>query len=307
MLQSCISNQCRRWGCRSNRVSLCFSSSSLIKGAIAADAESNVRLLIMSLFLLRQSREVGHEYLHSSPDYRLCRDYASAGLSPYAEDLATLKSKITIPIYVMIRPHANGFFYNDADFEEMKATLAALENAHADGYVFGILNTARSHGRYRGSGAISWIDLERNKELVKLAKGKPCTFHRAFDCIPEYAWDAALADIAECGFTSILTSGGPSSDKAITCVEKLVDLHARLRISQTRVKDSSQLQDIIVAGGVRGNNIHELWSKTRARVFHSSALSASNDVVDTTDVVMLKNLLLGAFSSECGGNSRILN
>lgn len=131
-------------------------------------------------------------------------------------------------MYVMIRPHARSFFYDDTDFEEMRATLADLKNTHANGYVFGILNTVRSRDFACENDAVSWIDIERSKELVKLAEGKPCTFHRAFDCISEYAWDAAFADIADCGFTSILTNGGPSSDKVFDCSKKLVSLHDRL-------------------------------------------------------------------------------
>lgn len=207
------------------------------------------------------------------------------------EDLAALKAQISIPIYVMIRPHANGFFYDDTDFEEMKATLTAFQGAHADGYVFGLLDRARSSGYDGECGKLTWIDIERNKELVKLAKGRPCTFHRAFDTIPEYAWDAALADIADCGFTSILTNGGPSSDKAVDCVDKLVDLHDRLSSFQARVGATCQLRNIIVGGGVRADNVHNLWSRTRARVFHSSALCASDEVVQTTNVVMLLKAL----------------
>ncbi|KAJ5194513.1 uncharacterized protein N7498_007951 [Penicillium cinerascens] len=178
--------------------------------------------------------------------FRLCCDYESGGLSPAATILTALKSQISIPIHVMIRPHSEGFCYNDESFEAMKTTLVALKNLGADGFVFGILGPVSESLSQDMS---PWIDVSRNKELVQLAEGKPCTFHRAFDCIPESHWDMALADIAKCGFASILTSGGPSSDKAIDCVGKLAELGQRLDLLRFCSSKSCEFPEIIVGGG----------------------------------------------------------
>lgn len=188
----------------------------------------------------------------------------------------------------MIRPHANSFCYDSESFEAMKATLSLLKNLGADGFVFGILDPVvqgEPHDSYSG------IDLARNKELVRLADGRPCTFHRAFDCIPEVQWDAALADIVECGFSSILTNGGPSGDRAIDCAEKLADLTRRLDSMRSRVPETSELPRIIVGGGVRSNNVGLLWEKSHAGVFHSSALVSSSEMVAKDEVEKLKDTL----------------
>ncbi|GMF75010.1 unnamed protein product [Aspergillus oryzae] len=217
---------------------------------------------------------------------RLCQDYASGGLSPEPKALAILKSQISIPIYVMIRPHAESFYYSDTDFEAMKRTMHSLREKGADGFVFGILtqNTPAQ--------AAPRIDVARNKELVELAQGRPCTFHRAFDLISESNWDTALADIVECGFTSILTSG-PSDGTAIECVDDLDRLvHERLEQLRGRVEGHARLPQIIVGGGVRATNIRMLWERTRAPAFHSAALAQSSvELVSDAEVEALRAAL----------------
>ncbi|GAB1200456.1 copper homeostasis CutC domain-containing protein [Aspergillus pseudonomiae] len=216
----------------------------------------------------------------------LCRDYASGGLSPEPETVAILKSQISIPIYVMIRPHAQSFYYSDTDFEVMKRTMHSFLEHGADGFVFGILTQTAPEE------AVPRIDVARNKELVDLAQGRPCTFHRAFDQISESNWDTALTDIVECGFTSILTSG-PSGATAIECVSQLNHLvHERLERLRGRVGDHSWLPQIIVGGGVRATNVGMLWERTRAPAFHSAALAQSSvELVSDGEVEALRAIL----------------
>lgn len=171
----------------------------------------------------------------------------------------------------------------------MKATLQEMNNLGADGFVFGILHKEP----YREEARSSWVDTVRNKELVQLANGKPCTFHRAFDCIPQVDWDTALEDILECGFAAILTSGGPSSDKAVDCMDQLTDLVNRQSRSPDRPTQAGRRAlEVIVGGGVRPTNIGVLREKTGADKFHSSALSPPSEIVSVAAVRDLKRTLL---------------
>ncbi|RMJ28461.1 Copper homeostasis protein [Aspergillus sp. HF37] len=209
----------------------------------------------------------------------LCRDYALGGLSPLPDSVRALKSLLSIPIYVMIRPHAHHFCYNDDDYENMKLTMNAFKEQGADGFVFGIL------ARSSGPGETLLVDMARNKALVELADGRPCTFHRAFDLIPDSEWDAALRAIAECGFQSILTSGGPSGNSAVECTGQLDYLvHYQLDFSPSRC----QRPEIIVGGGVRSMNAADVFQKTRATAFHSAALSHTGEAVDADEVRALR-------------------
>ena len=195
----------------------------------------------------------------------------------------------------MIRPHCKDFYYDDSAFETMKTTLKTLKDFGADGFVFGVLKKIESSDDLHAR----WIDLDRNKSLVQLAGGRPCTFHRAFDCIPESCWNIALSDLTECGFASILTSGGPSGDKAIDCVDKLSDLVRRTSdVSRPNLRTGHQFPEIIIGGGVRDTNIQILWQKTHAQAFHSSSLIPGSGFVASDDVKRLRDSLKVAMSSE---------
>jgi copper homeostasis protein len=196
----------------------------------------------------------------------------------------------------MVRPHAEGFCYEEIDFETMKQTVKSLKSYGADGFVFGILTGSQQTGRDPNA---SWVDISRNKQLIQLAEGLPCTFHRAFDLIPESHWERALADIMECGFASILTNGGPSGTKATECVDKLQTL-VRL---QTQLQGHGKLQryrvpEIIVGGGVRASNIGMLHTITGAKTFHSAGLFASEEVTCAVEVSKMKDEILRAREGE---------
>jgi copper homeostasis protein len=190
----------------------------------------------------------------------------------------------------MIRPHPNGFCYTSFEFESMKATMQSLKARGADGFVFGILNESEPGDCDPSRG---WIDVSRNKQLVQLADGLPCTFHRAFDLIPESEWNFALSDIMDCGFTSILTSGGPSGTQATDCVHKLailVDWNNK-QIARAGKILKKKVPEIIVGGGVRATNIAQLRRITAASVFHSAALRVSSETVCTSEVSSMKEQL----------------
>jgi copper homeostasis protein len=171
----------------------------------------------------------------------------------------------------------------------MKATLQLMNNSGADGFVFGILHETPYQG---GADRNLWVDIARNKELVQLAGGKPCTFHRAFDCIPESNWDTALEDIRECGFAAVLTSGGPSSTNAVDCMDGLADLVNRQSFNpEFHPQAGRRALEVIVGGGVRSTNIGVLREKTLATNFHSSGLSSSSEIASTTAVQDLKRAL----------------
>lgn len=54
--------------------------------------------------------------------------------------LKVIKSRVSIPVYVMIRPRGGDFLYTDEEFEVMRQNVHDLSQAGADGFVFGILN-----------------------------------------------------------------------------------------------------------------------------------------------------------------------
>ena len=92
------------------------------------------------------------------------------GTTPDLEDFKKFKKEIDVPIYVMIRPRGGNFFYSDEGFSLMKHQLQNFYNAGADGFVFGILDQ-NDEGKTKRA----------MQGTYQFVKGKPCTFHRAFD------------------------------------------------------------------------------------------------------------------------------
>lgn len=160
----------------------------------------------------------------------LCADYSRGGVSPDIELLTQLKEVFDIPVFTMIRPRGGGFMYGEEEFDEMKKTLVRFLETGADGFVFGVLTT-ENH-----------IDAYRNRELIRLAEGKPCTFHRAFDRVQDKK--EAMEELIALGFTTILTSGG--EHPAVEGLETLEELH---RQAEGRIT-------ILAGGAIRSSNVH---------------------------------------------------
>lgn len=191
-----------------------------------------------------------------------CADGHLGGTTPDVEELRYLKSKYQKPIYVMIRPKGGDFFYSEEEFQQMKESIVAFDQAGADGFVFGIL-TKGNH-----------IDTHKCRELIALAQGKPCTFHRAFDHTPNL--DESAKTLIGLGFKTILTSGGTAS--AMEGKEALKHL----------IEQYSDRIDILIGGGVRSHNMATLKQATNGTHFHSSAILDYESFANEEEIKQLK-------------------
>lgn len=173
----------------------------------------------------------------------LCSDLSAGGLTPSAELIRSVREKVQLPIFVMIRPHASDFVYSDAEFESMRDDIASFKQLGVDGVVLGLLRRNRR------------VDIPRTRELVQLAQPLPVTFHRAFDEAADL--HGALEDVIQTGARRILTSGGaPTAPEGAAALANLV------AAAKNRV--------IIVPGsGINAANITQVAHQTRAREFHS--------------------------------------
>ncbi|WP_336664762.1 copper homeostasis protein CutC [Elizabethkingia meningoseptica] len=193
----------------------------------------------------------------------LCENYAEGGLTPEKETLKKLKAGFSTPVFTMIRPRGGGFQYTDAEFETMKTELTALKEAGADGFVFGFLTPDNE------------VDMVKNKALVELAGGLPCTFHRAFDRIKDK--EEALEDVINCGFATILTSGGEHPAMEGLSKLKLIQEQADGRIT------------ILVGGGVRSSNVGEL--KKYFGFVHSACITDGTENIDAEELKAIKTVI----------------
>jgi len=196
----------------------------------------------------------------------LCHNIKEGGTTPNLEITKQTLEKVTIPLYVMIRPRGGNFVYSEEEFQQMKNEIRQFKTLGVNGFVFGILNHDRT------------VNAKQNAELVAMAKPLPCTFHRAFDAVTDVL--LSLEDIIQCGFSTILTSGTmPNVVEGITVLQQLVD-KANNRIT------------IMPGGGLRSTNINLIQKQTNAGFYHSSAITDGSEIANIDEVKALKLNLL---------------
>jgi copper homeostasis protein len=194
----------------------------------------------------------------------LCVNAQAGGITPDLDLFRKVKASTKIPVYVMIRPRPGNFFYSDEEFSRMQQDILLFRNNNADGFVFGLLTKN------------SEIDQKRNKELVKLSGSLPCSFHRAFDSIPD-AYQG-LEIIIDCGFKRLLSSGLKSSAlEGVDCLNGLV-------------KRAGNRIIVMPGGGIRSYNIAEIKSRSEANEFHSSGI-LQNEIADFNEIQTLIQLI----------------
>ena len=67
----------------------------------------------------------------------LCSRLDLDGLTPEKELITKTISKLQIPIRVMIRPHGNGFVYNQSHLKAMIDSIKFCKSLNVDGVVLG--------------------------------------------------------------------------------------------------------------------------------------------------------------------------
>lgn len=210
-----------------------------------------------------QSARIAQEF--GADRVELCAGMEVGGTTPSDKDIEEARSNLSIKLNVMIRPRGGDFVYTDDEYVSMKEDILRIKNMGVDGLVFGILNKDNT------------VNVAQNKELVELAAPIPCTFHRAFDDVPDY--QIALEEVISCGFKTILTSGCESNmDLGSETLTKLVEL-ANNRIV------------IMPGGGLRSTNILKILNQTKALYYHSSAITDGGDTAVGAEISALKSVL----------------
>ena len=211
----------------------------------------------------------------------LCENPFEGGTTPSYGTLKTVREKITIPIFPIIRPRGGDFLYSDEEFEVIKKDILLIKDLGFEGAVIGLLKRDGT------------IDTPRTSKLVELAYPLEVTFHRAFDRATDPL--QALEDVIRCGCQRILTSGQvPNALDGKELIQQLIQ----------------QADDRIVimpGSGVRSNNIEELIAYTGAEEMHSSARkmipsqmqfvqkgmeeNLENTIIDTEEIRRMKDAI----------------
>ncbi|MEO8862281.1 MAG: copper homeostasis protein CutC, partial [Ginsengibacter sp.] len=175
----------------------------------------------------------------------LCDNYSEGGTTPSYSFIKKAREKLSIELYVMIRPRGGDFLYSDEPFQIMIQDITLCKNSGCDGIVLGLLS---SQGN---------VDKERSRILIEYAYPLGVTFHRAFDRAKDPF--QALEDIIEIGCERTLTSG--QKPRAMDGIELIRQL----------IQKADDRIIIMPGSGVNSENLKELSNKTGAVEFHSSA------------------------------------
>lgn len=174
----------------------------------------------------------------------LCSELAVGGLTPSYGMIQEVLRKLSIPVFVLIRPRSGNFTYSNDEFEIIKADILNCKKMGCAGIVSGVLNDDHT------------IDASRTKELVELSKPLPFTFHRAFDWVPNP--EEAIETLIDIGVNRILTSGQK------TTAEQGLELLVQLK---NQAKGRIQ---IMPGGGINAENA-KLFKQNGFLEIHASA------------------------------------
>jgi copper homeostasis protein len=175
----------------------------------------------------------------------LCTALELGGLTPSSAQIELARERLTIPLYVLIRPRAGDFLYSDLECETMLRDIEACAAAGCDGVVLGVLD------------ADGEVDMPRCRSLISSAGPMGVTFHRAFDLTRDPP--SSLNDLIELGCERVLTSGAQASAlEGAALIRQLVELSAGRII-------------VMPGAGVAAANIGTLREITGASEFHASA------------------------------------
>ncbi len=173
----------------------------------------------------------------------LCGKLSAGGITPSIALMHAVREHLSIPVFAMIRPRAGDFVYSDAEFSEIRRSIASAQESGMDGAVLGVLT--KNHR----------VDVARTRELVEFARPLPMTYHRAFDEAADLR--QALEDVIQSGAKRILTSGGAKS--ALGGAAVLAEL----------IEAAGERIVIVPGAGISAANTAEVVRRTRAREFHS--------------------------------------
>ena len=173
----------------------------------------------------------------------LCRAPEAGGLTPPCDWAESAARQGGVPVVVMVRAHADGWTFTEAEHAAMRRDAQDAVRAGAAGVVWGAL---------RPDGTVDEPALHALTETVA-----PCevVFHRAFDAARDL--DEALDTLVACGVARVLTGGGAGN--AADNLDRLGDLVRRAGAQMT----------VMPGGGVRASNVAEIVRRTGAREVHA--------------------------------------
>ncbi|MCA0458733.1 MAG: copper homeostasis protein CutC [Chloroflexi bacterium] len=186
---------------------------------------------------------------------------AMGGLTPTNEMIMAVRSAISIPLYVILRPQGETFRYTEAEVTAMMPRLEHMKRVGIEGVVFGAVDD---------SGV---IDVALMKMLVAEAAPLPVTLHRALDMSREP--EAALAALA--GIVPRVLTSGP----AATAWEGREGLRGW-------IEQFGEQYTVVSSGSLTVEQLAEYIRLVQPDTVHLGSAARTNGVVNVEKVRQLK-------------------
>ena len=180
----------------------------------------------------------------------LCSGLVIGGLTPSLALFEEIRSRIQIPIHVLLRPRFGDFCYTSVEISVLLREIELFKHAGAEGVVIGCLTP---------DGNLNIPDMKR---LIAAAKPMHITLHRAFDMCKDPI--QTLNEAIDLGIDTILTSGQQNNCKDGKALLEKLHQAANGKIH------------ILVGSGVTPNIIEEFTNTTALCQFHLSGKQEQN-------------------------------
>lgn len=173
----------------------------------------------------------------------LCDNLVEGGTTPSAGMIEECVARLSIPVFVIIRPRGGDFLYTSSEVAVMLRDIAHARQLGAAGIVTGALERDATVSR------------SVMPELLLASSPLPVTFHRAFDLCRDPAETLEL--LIELGLTRVLTAG-----QASTALKGAPAIAAS-------VKQAADRLTIIAGGGITEDNVAEVVRITGVTEVHA--------------------------------------
>ena len=195
----------------------------------------------------------------------LVAERARGGLTPSLATIEAVLEAVSIPVFVMARPHDRGFIYRGSDEAALLRDVTAVASLRPAAIVTGAIDE-------RGG-----IDIPLLRDIIDATNGIPITFHRAFDALADLSvgYDV-LADFPQ--VLRVLTSGGAVD--AWSGRETIASLIAKRRGPM-----------VLPGAGIDVHNARALLETTGAKELHVGNGACTDGIVNAKKVAAMKELM----------------
>ncbi|HLS60825.1 MAG TPA: copper homeostasis protein CutC [Virgibacillus sp.] len=168
------------------------------------------------------------------------------GLTPSYGTIKQVLASVSIPVYIMVRPHSYHYDYQENEMQIIHEDVKNILQLGGNKIVFGSLNADLT------------INEAQLASVINISKDLLITFHRAFDETPSVIDAYRTLTTYHDQVKTILTSGGMSN--CLKGKQQLTEL-----VAESRKQKGPQ---IMPGAGLSVENIEEIHQTVQASHYH---------------------------------------